>query len=38
MKKNKEIEEILLKEDYHIIVTFKDGTIKDVNAMDLKTI
>lgn len=29
-----EIEEILLKEDYHIIVTFKDGTIKDIDAMD----
>jgi hypothetical protein len=29
-----EIEDITLKENFHIIVTFKDGTIKDVNAMD----
>lgn len=27
-----EIEEVLFKDDFHLIVTFRDGTVKDVDA------
>lgn len=29
-----DIYEVIFKDNYHIIVTFKDGTVKDVNARD----
>lgn len=29
-----DIYDVILREDYHIITTFKDGTVKDINARD----